>query len=429
MAVVLNMQITRGSLKTCKPCAVSKARQMNVNSKSEGTKAEKFNGHVYHDIAIVKESNDDKKLGHKSVWHFIAEERVNFKTSNFFVSKSEMPTYMWEYMESEKVQGHLIAIIRQDNAGGNKKLMTMAHLKDWKHETIFKNKARKTPQQNLYAELAFTVLAAKARAMLSAAQVSKDEHHKLWGETVMTATVLDNLIPVTWNEETKTRYEHVGYDIPKFVKYLRTFGKAGIVKNMKDGKVGNRGITMMFVGYLSAHTGSCYRMYNPVTLQVSETRDIFWLGRMYFTSENCKKTKMLPAIAVPITNDVSNKDMSVTEVIKITLPNTMGWEGKVTDTETHETPNSSNKEGWEIVTIKRGQKGVLTGRYNPSSGKTVTWNVTATEVDQDNEKVSQARHYDIFNVVDQDEITLTLVDHNMYFKVANVGAGVGGWIH
>jgi hypothetical protein len=93
---------------------------------------------------------------------------------------------------------------------------------------------------------------------------------------------------------------------------------------MKDGKVGNRGITMMFVGYSSAHAGNCYRMYNPVTSQVSETQNIVWLGRMYFTSENRRKTKMLPVIVDPITNDVSNKDMSVTEVIKITLPNTMG---------------------------------------------------------------------------------------------------------
>jgi hypothetical protein len=66
------------------------------------------------------------------------------------------------------------------------------------------------------------------------------------------------------------------------------------------------------------------------------------------------------------------------------------------------------------------------GRYNPSTGKTVMWNVTATDVDQDIEKVSQAGHYGIFNVVDQDEITLTSVHHNMYFEVANVGAGVGG---
>jgi hypothetical protein len=111
---------------------------------------------------------------------------------------------------------------------------------------------------------------------------------------------------------------------------------------------------MMFVGYSSAHAGNCYRMYNPVTSRVSETRDILWLGQMYFTSENCKKIKMLPVIAVPITNDMSNKDMTVTEVIKVMLPNTMGWEDKVTDTETHETANSSNKEGWQIVTTKYG---------------------------------------------------------------------------
>jgi hypothetical protein len=72
----LNMQITRGSLKMCEPCAVAKARQMNVNSKSKGSKTEKFNGRMYHDIAIINKINDDKKLGHKSVWHVIAEERV-----------------------------------------------------------------------------------------------------------------------------------------------------------------------------------------------------------------------------------------------------------------------------------------------------------------------------------------------------------------
>jgi hypothetical protein len=210
MAVALNMQFTRGSLKRCEPCAVAKARQMNVNSKSKGSKAEKFNGRVYHDIAIVKESNNDKKLGRKSVWHVIAEEMVNFKTSKFYVSNGKMPIYMCEYMESEKVRGQPIAIIRQDNVGENKKLVTLAHLKDWKHETIFENTARKTPQQNSYAELAFMVLAAKARALLSAAQVPKDERHKLWGETGMTATALDNPIPMTWNEETKTRYEHAG---------------------------------------------------------------------------------------------------------------------------------------------------------------------------------------------------------------------------
>ena len=119
----------------------------------------------------------------------------------------------------------------------------------------------------------------------------------MWNEAATTVTALDNLIPVTWNGITKTRYEHAGFKIPKFVKHLRTFVEAGIVKNGKDGKVGDRGITMVFVGYADEHAGNCYRMYNPVTSQVNVTRDVIWLGRMYFMTENCEKTKVLPVIA------------------------------------------------------------------------------------------------------------------------------------
>jgi len=87
----------------------------------------------------------------------------------------------------------------------------------------------------------------------------------------LTATALDNLIPVMWNGVTKTRYEHAEHKNPKFVKHLRTFGEAGIIKNGKDRKVGNRGITMVFVGYAYGHAGNCFRMYNPMKSQVCET--------------------------------------------------------------------------------------------------------------------------------------------------------------
>ncbi len=120
-------------------------------------------------------------------------------------------------------------------------------------------------------ELAFTVIAAKTRVVMNVAQIPKSEQFKMWSEAAMTVTALDNLIPVTWKGETKTHYEHAGFEIPKFIKYLRTFGEAGIVKNGKDGKVGDRGITMAFVGYADGHAGNCYRMYNWVTSQVCET--------------------------------------------------------------------------------------------------------------------------------------------------------------
>jgi hypothetical protein len=182
-----------------------------------------------------------------------------------------MPKDMCAFKQQEKSRGHPISIIRQDNAGENKKLVMLAHSQEWKIETIFENTACKTSQQNSYAELAFTVIASKTRVVMNAAQIPKSERFKLWNEAATTVTALDNLIPVTWNGITKTRYKHAEFEIPKFVKHLRTFGEAGIVKNGKDGKVGDRGITMMLVGYADEHAGNCYRMYNPVTSQVNVT--------------------------------------------------------------------------------------------------------------------------------------------------------------
>jgi hypothetical protein len=156
----------------------------------------------------------------------------------------------------------------------NKKLVTLAHPQDWKLDTIFENTACKTLQKNSYAELAFTVNVAKTRAVMNAAQIPKSKHFELWSEAAKRVTALDNLIPATWKGKTKTQYEHAGHEIPKFVKYSRTFSEAGIVKDKKDGKVGDRGITMLFVGYPDGHAGNRYRMYNPVTSQVCETRDI-----------------------------------------------------------------------------------------------------------------------------------------------------------
>ena len=98
---------------------------------------------------------------------------------------------------------------------------------------------------------------------MNSRQIPKSECFKCWSEAAKTVIVLDNLIPVTWKGETKTRYEHAGagHKISKFIKYLRTFGEAGIVKDKKDGKVDDRGVTMLLVGYADGHTRNCYRMH------------------------------------------------------------------------------------------------------------------------------------------------------------------------
>ncbi len=143
---------------------------------------------------------------------------------------------------------------------------------------------------------------------------------------------------------------------------------------------------------------------------------------MYSTTENCKKMKVLPVIAVPITNDVSEEDMKVMEVIKVMLPNYDSGEGKITNTET---PESSSEEGWVKVTTRAGRQVTQPCWYDPATGKTVTWNVTATEVDIDVKKTVNMGYYDVFKVTDIKEVTSIAVNHNLFGKLANVGAGVG----
>ena len=55
------------------------------------------------------------------------------------------------------------------------------------------------------------MIALKARAVMNEVQVNTSKQFKMWSEAAMTVTALDNLIPVTWNGITKTRYEHVGF--------------------------------------------------------------------------------------------------------------------------------------------------------------------------------------------------------------------------
>jgi hypothetical protein len=160
--------------------------------------------------------------------------------------------------------------------------------------------------------------------MLIAAQIPDGEHFKLWQEAAVTATFLNNLVPVTINEETKTRWEHACHKLPLWVKSFWTLGKAGTVKEGKKGKVLDRGITMMFVGYNNKHSGNCYRMYNPVTSRVVITQDVILPGRMFYTRLAHKLDhKPLPVVLVPISMNackIKGKTEQTLEVITRIVP-------------------------------------------------------------------------------------------------------------
>ena len=63
------------------------------------------------------------------------------------------------------------------------------------------------------------------------------------------------------------------------------------LRDLKKSKMQDKGLTCMFVGYAKDHAGDCYRMYNPDTSRVHTTRDVKWLGRMYYKDERFSSTK------------------------------------------------------------------------------------------------------------------------------------------
>ncbi len=73
-------------------------------------------------------------------------------------------------------------------------------------------------------------------------------------------------------------------------------GEAGIVKDGKKGKILDRGITMMFVGYSENHAEMVFRMYHPETSRIAQSRDVIWLGRMYHTKKDAELTQQLPIV-------------------------------------------------------------------------------------------------------------------------------------
>ncbi len=113
---------------------------------------------------------------------------------------------------------------------------------------------------------------------MNAVQLSEKDRFKLWAESVKTA--------MFWmNGVTKTRWEHAEHSLHSWTKNCWTFGETGTVKEGKQGKVLDRGETMMFVGYNQNHGQNSYRMYNPKSSRVSSQGTLSGLVECFFPKE------------------------------------------------------------------------------------------------------------------------------------------------
>ena len=117
---------------------------------------------------------------------------------------------------------------------------------------------------------------------MGGAQVPLGERGKVALEAIACATQLDGLVVIELQGKVATRDIHVYGANPKWACNLHTWGEAGVVKIGKNSKTGDRGTTMMFVGYPIDRESDSVRMWDPSTNRVVVTRDVIWLQRMHF---------------------------------------------------------------------------------------------------------------------------------------------------
>jgi hypothetical protein len=95
-----------------------------------------------------------------------------------------------------------------------------------------------------------------------------------WGEAVLTTIYLLNRVPCKANDN-RTPFE-LWYGKKPVVHHLKIFGCIVFVRNTKLNlkKLEDRGRRMIFVGY--ERRSKAYRAYDPVTKQVTITRDVIF---------------------------------------------------------------------------------------------------------------------------------------------------------
>ena len=330
----LGIEITRGAMQQCESCATGKAKQKNVPKNSDHVPATTSNERIFLDIStIMKPKSEKKVMITKKNWRLMVDEHSGLKFSDFFETKDGMIVPTCEKFEKWRQNGHPVKFVRCDNAGENLKLESVARGKDWKLNLSFEYTGKETPQRNHLAEVGFSTLGGRGRAMMRNANVPLKIRYKVCKEALMTATRLDGLTVVSRGGKLATRYEHWMGAIPKFASKLRTWGEAGVVKIRNKGtpKIADRGVTCMFVGYNADSGDDVYRMWNPKTNRMHRTRDIIWLKRMFF--EEKTETGMVEGVTQFDDRDIDDNEVGNVDDQVIETPNVIDEEIEESDDE------------------------------------------------------------------------------------------------
>ena len=273
-ATSLGLELT-GSLEKCPDCATAKMRQKNIPKENENrslTPGER----LYIDTSSVK----SKSYGGNKFWSLVVDEATGMTFSDFVARKNMIDRHIVPLLDDLKNKGKIVKYIRCDNAGENKKLKEKCDR--LKLGIEFEFTAPKTPQQNGIVERKFATLYGRGRALLNRAKFNRNMRKGLWAEAARIATMLDTI--TVKPDQTKCLYKLFFNSLPKWARYLRTFGEIGIVKSADEiqSKIDDKGKPCIFVGYPKLnHAGNVYRFFTLDTQSIIHSRDVQWMDMMY----------------------------------------------------------------------------------------------------------------------------------------------------
>jgi len=269
----LGWTLTRGSSKPCEHCAQAKAKQKNVNKRSNHPKETKPGGGVYVDqtkVTVPLSDGTEAKITRK-YWTAMVDEATRKKWHWVGKTKKEMVVPICQFMNKMKAIGIPIRTIRMDPGSENERLKKRIESVEW--QTLqpgdIEFTSRDTPQHNSRAETSCPYIAGLARALLGAANIPTDVREKICFEAISHAIQVDGLVAVTVNGKTASRDEHVYGKLPNWTQNMHTFG--GMVTN-----------------------------------GIVTTRDVMWMDRMFY-AEASEENEYLE-IPIHVSNEAEAVD-------------------------------------------------------------------------------------------------------------------------
>ena len=175
----LGMELKRGRMYKCEPCAIGKAKQKSIpraTDLSNESKATIAGGRMNLDLTSLKnpkntDPNDKSKFILRNQMRLLHDEYSEMRFVRWHATKDDMVIPVCELFAECRSKGKIIQRLRMDGAGENQLLEKTLNSSDWKEYPDIEYTARNTPQQNGQAEVAIFAFANRCRSLMAAANV------------------------------------------------------------------------------------------------------------------------------------------------------------------------------------------------------------------------------------------------------------------